>query len=88
MRLVVVSLVGLLAACDASVEQQRRDVSTSFCQCEVATPFALEQCITEVLPLVEAEPSEACMSCVYANSQMCSDLFDDCAQLCFDFPQP
>ena len=102
MRLVVVSWLSVLmrllvmlwlcvvvAACDASPEQQRRDVSTSFCQCEGAlTPVLLDQCIAEVLPFVDAAPSEECMDCVYLNSQMCSDLSDDCAQLCLNFTQP
>ena len=88
MRLVVVSIVGLLAACEAQPEQQRQEVGTAFCKCETSTPFALEQCLEEVLPFVDATPTEECMDCVYLNSQMCSTLFDDCVDLCVQQPQP
>lgn len=88
MRLVVVSIVSLLAACEPSPEQERQDVSTAFCQCQVHTPLALEQCIDEVTPLVSSDPSDACMDCVYTNSQMCAELADDCFGLCLDFAQP
>jgi hypothetical protein len=85
MRLVGMSfVVGLLAVgCDASPEQQRRDVCTAYCECETSTPLALEGCITDTcLPLLPSA-SEDCVSCVYTYSQTCGDLFDQCSSECF-----
>jgi hypothetical protein len=90
MRLVVVSIVGLLlAACDASPEQQHADVIAAVCECATSTPFLFEQCKTEIDPFFDPTPSDECMDCVYANSQTCSTLLDDCVDLCsVQQPQP
>ena len=91
MRLVVVSIVGLvLGACfDASPEQQHADVLTAVCECVTSTPVALEQCKTRLDPFVDPTPSEECMDCVYTNSQTCSVLLDDCEDPCtVQQPQP
>ena len=87
MRLVVVSIVGLLVACETPPEQERADVLTAFCGCLHATPSAIETCKTdEVGPFVPAILSDECINCVYTNSGMCTDLFQDCADPCTEQP--
>ena len=90
MRLVVVSLVCLLAtACANSPEQERRMVCTAFCDCLHDTPATVEACIVDDCFPDLPSASDACLSCVYENSQMCPMLFNDCIDVCFPHqPQP
>lgn len=79
----VLVLIGLLAGCDISEQQKARDVCTAVCNCAVS-PSQVEECIVEDC-LPDLPPvSDPCLQCVYENSQMCSDLFDDCTDFCID----
>ena len=85
MRLVVVSLVGLLAAaCDQSPEQRATDVCTAICDCTNDLPCEQQSCTTECIGEVTFTIPDACLDCVYTYSQTCADLFG----LCFDDDQP
>jgi len=83
MRLVVVSIVVALAACTTPPEQERNDVATAFCQCLHSAPAAIDACVTDdVLPVLPPMIPDDCLTCVYTNSQRCSQLFSDCVDLC------
>lgn len=81
-------LLFALAGCwEVSAEQRARDVCTAYCDCFVA-PSQVEECIVEdCLPDIPPV-SDPCLDCVYANSQMCGPLFDDCTDLCLDTSTP
>jgi hypothetical protein len=82
MRLVVVSLLGLVvAACDPSPEQQARDVCTAFCDCSSSSPARVEACIVECVDdIQQITLPPACVECVYTYSQTCGDLFQQCIE--------
>jgi hypothetical protein len=73
---------GLVSGCFAiPPEQKARDVCTAYCDCLVA-PTRVEACVVEdCLPAIQPV-SDPCLDCVYASSQTCSMLFDDCTALC------
>jgi hypothetical protein len=82
MRLVVVSFVGLLAAaCTQSAEQKTEDVCTAFCDCSSASPAKVQECMGTCTQAPSF--SDACLDCVYTNSQTCAVLFNDCTDTCF-----
>jgi hypothetical protein len=85
-RLVVVA-IGMLAGCfEITPEQKARDVCTALCDCLV--PANADRCITEqCLPRLPPV-SDPCLNCVYANSQRCGDLVDQCLALCGDDNDP
>lgn len=78
MRLVVVSIVGLLAACTPSPEQRATDVCTAICDCMSGLPSEVQSCTTECTDEVTFTIPDACLDCVYTYSQTCSDLFATC----------
>jgi hypothetical protein len=79
MRLVVVSIVGLLlAACEVSPEQRARDVCTAACDCVETTPSKVELCVTMCIAQAPAMIPDACLDCVYQYSQSCTNLFQQC----------
>ena len=81
-------LASLLAGCFETTPQQKsRDVCTAYCDC-IVTPSMVEQCITDdCLPDIPPV-TDPCLDCVYANSQTCSTLFDECTDLCLDTSTP
>ena len=87
MRLVVVSIVGLLAACTPSPEQQARDLCTAVCECESASPTIVSACIEQCVPVVPTTLPDGCIDCIYQYSQSCSDLEAKCEPACQQ-PQP
>jgi len=88
MRLVVVSIVGLLlGACETSPEQQARDLCTAICNCMTASPALVEECIADCVPDVPVTLPDGCIDCIYQYSQSCSDLESHCEAAC-DPPQP
>ena len=74
-------LACLLTGCfENSPVQDAEAVATAYCNCLVS-PALVDACVEDVLP--EISPvSDACLTCVYQNSQMCSTLIDDCTDLC------
>ena len=88
MRLVVVSIVGLLAACEVSPEQRAEDVCTAVCQCTFALPSQVDTCVDSCVPNVNTV-SDECLDCVYTYSQTCTQLFAMCEDPCQQQqPQP
>lgn len=86
MRLVVVSLIALLAsACETSPEQEARDLCTVVCKCTTASPAKVAECVEQCVPNVPALP-DGCIDCIYTYSQSCGDL-DRCEAQC-DQPTP
>ena len=88
MRLVVVSIVALLGACETPPAQEREAVATALCQCIHATAATVQECVMDVDPLLPPAVPDDCLTCVYTNSQMCSRLLAECVDLCFQQPQP
>jgi hypothetical protein len=83
----VLVLACLLTGCfNNSPAQDARTVATAYCDCFV-TPSMVEACIDDLLPDI-TPVSDACLQCVYENSQMCSTLFDDCTALCDNSATP
>jgi hypothetical protein len=86
-RGLVVVVLGMLAGCfEITPEQKARDVCTAFCDCLVPTNAdrcVTEQCLPQLPPV-----SDPCLNCVYANSQQCGDLVDQCSNLCGDDNDP
>jgi hypothetical protein len=82
--LIVTVALGLWSGCflfEITPEQKARDVCTAYCDC-VVSPAQVEQCIVDdCLPDIPPV-SDPCLECVYANSQTCSKLLDDCTDLC------
>ena len=87
MRLVVVSIIGLLAACNTPPEQEARDLCTALCNCMTASPTLRDECVAECIPDVPAMLPDDCINCIYQYSQSCSDLEAHCEAAC-DVQQP
>ena len=84
-RGLLVLVVGLITGCfDISEEQKQRDVCTAFCSCFVSTPQVEECVVDECAQVLQPTVSDPCLDCVYANSQMCGELEDNCTDLCLD----
>ena len=90
MRLVGVSMVAglLLGGCNQSQEQRQRDVCMAVCDCVENTPSAVEACIVDDCLPVLPPVSDACLECVYLNSQSCGVLLDECEDPCTDTNSP
>jgi hypothetical protein len=77
-------VVGLLAGCTQTPEEKAQDVCQAYCECvdPGAPPASRDECIAQqCLPDVPSVTDE-CLDCVYAHDQTCSELFDDCTDLC------
>jgi hypothetical protein len=86
MRLVVVSFVGLLAACSPSPEQEVHDVCTAACNCTETLPSRVDTCVAGCVADMPSV-SDECVECIYTYSQSCTDLFAQCDDPCTQ-PQP
>jgi hypothetical protein len=80
--------LGLWAGCfEITPEQRARDVCTAYCDC-YAQPGQTEACVVnDCLPDIPPV-TDACLDCVYANSQMCGELVNQCLDLCTDTATP
>ncbi|HEY5926979.1 MAG TPA: hypothetical protein VIV11_35070 [Kofleriaceae bacterium] len=88
MRLVVVSFVLGLAACNTPPEQEARDLCTVICKCATASPTRIELCVEECTEdIAPLSLPDACVECVYQYSQSCGDFEAHCEAAC-DQPQP
>jgi hypothetical protein len=87
-RGLVAVVISLVAGCfTIPPEQKARDVCTAFCDC-FAPATQLESCIVDdCLPDIPPV-SDPCLDCVYANSQMCGELVNQCLDLCVDNSTP
>lgn len=85
MRLIGVSFVLALVACTVPPEQAARDVCTALCDCTETSMPQIEACVVDCVPDV-GTISDDCLSCVYARSQMCGALFEDCIPMCTGQP--
>ena len=84
----LLALLALFAGCHMSPEQREHDVCTAFCDC-VVTPGMVDKCITDdCVPQLQTTVSDACLDCVYMNSQTCTTLFNDCSDMCLDTSTP
>lgn len=80
-------LACLLSGCfESSPFQDAETVATAYCNCLV-TPSMLDGCVEDILD--DLPPvSDACLDCVFQNSQTCSTLFNDCTALCDNSATP
>ena len=94
MRLLGMSTVAAIAlalglvACTVPPEQRARDVATAYCNCVEVGHSAVDKCIEMLIPQIP-DVSDECLTCVYENSNSCSNLLDDCTTFCSpQQPQP
>jgi hypothetical protein len=74
-------LLLLLAGCAGqSSEDRSRTVCTAFCEC-FTTAGEVDACVDDCVPDLP-DVSDDCLQCVYANSQTCSVLENDCLPEC------
>lgn len=85
MRLIGVSFALALVACDVPPQQRAQDVCTAFCDCSETTTPQVNACITDCVPDI-GTVTDDCLTCVYARSQTCGPLFDDCLSMCITQP--
>jgi len=89
MRGIVVLVVAALVGCTQTPQEKAHDVCEAYCNCfePGALPSTTTTCIEqECLGAVQIV-SDACLDCVFAHDQVCSDLEQDCTDLCFPMDQ-
>jgi hypothetical protein len=82
---VLLLVVGLLVGCHQTPEEETQDVCDAYCDCLYpgALPSTFDQCVNQQCIPQLPPVSDPCLQCVYAHDQVCSDLEQDCSQLCF-----
>ena len=77
-------LVVLLAGCTQTPGEKAQDVCQAYCSCldPSALPSMLDTCIADQC-LPQLPPvTDQCLDCVFAHDQACTDLYDQCTELC------
>ena len=87
---VLLLVAGLLVGCHQTAEEKAQDVCDAYCDCvdPGALPAVFDQCVTQQC-LPQLPPvSDDCLSCVFTNDQVCTDLFSQCTNECFSTQTP
>lgn len=82
-------LVVLLASCTQTPGEKAQDVCQAYCGCldPGALPSTITTCIdTQCLPQLPPV-TDQCLDCVFAHDQVCTDLYDQCTDLCLPVNQ-
>lgn len=89
MRLVMAwFVVGVLAACNPTPEQEAHDVCQALCDCRETLPSKVNACIEQCVPQVPATLPDECVTCVYTYSQSCGELISQCINDVCQSPTP
>jgi hypothetical protein len=78
-------LVVLLVGCTQTPQEKSQDVCQAYCTCTDpgAVPSVVDDCINQQC-LPQLPPvTDQCLDCVFAHDQVCTDLFAQCEDLCF-----
>ena len=74
----------VLLGCTQTPQEKSQDVCQAYCSCADpgALPSVLDDCIQQQC-LPQLPPvSDACLQCVFAHDQVCTDLAAQCTDLC------
>lgn len=89
MRVLVLAAMFALGGCHLTTDQEAEDVCTVYCKCAVADlPDAQRTCVEQTCVPTLPTVTDACLDCVFAHDEACSDLLDTCTQLCIPNPTP
>ena len=80
----VIGLMLVLAACTETVTDEAVSVCQPLCRCfDTPLPSAQRECSATCVTQYEQRPlSEACVACVSAHANHCTNLIADCTSAC------
>lgn len=74
-----IALALAIAGCSTQAEGNETGLCTAVCRCMGGLPNQQRACVAECVTDSDvSEVSNACVECVFVNSNMCTDLIQEC----------